>query len=138
MPNTEFQDWADSPRASEGFDYAQVDRDLDGFDAAVLHTNDMFEEVLEFGRRLVSYIRGKDRCRLTVDCLYIALGDAALEGVSMTLIAQRHGVSKAAVSKRAREIREDLHLPRTGYNKSEAACVKYASTNYSRRNLEHQ
>lgn len=88
-------------------------------------------ETLEFGRRLVSYIRGQDRARLTVDCLYLALGDAELEAETMTAVAAKHGITKAAVSKRVAKITADLHLPPTANNKSTHASKRYSLTNRS-------
>lgn len=124
MPRHLLGDPADSPNSRVNFDYDALD------DPPTLPKG--YVEALEFGRRIVSYARSKDRARLTLDCLYIALGDAEIEGVSMTEMSARHGVTKAAISKRVREIREDLHLPRTGFNKTEHACETYRTTNISR------
>ncbi len=88
-------------------------------------------ESLEFARRLVSYVRSQPRARLTVDCLYLALGDAELEGETMTTVGARHGITKAAVSKRVGKIRADLHLPLSFNNKSAHASRQYALTNRS-------
>ena len=42
--------------------------------------------------------------RLTIECLAVALGLSAYNGESMTEIAKRHGVTRAAVSKRCVDI----------------------------------
>lgn len=124
MPLHVLGDPAESPNARVEFDYDALD------EPQTLPAE--YVDKIDFGRRLISYARSKDRARLTLDCLYIALGDAEIEGVSMTEMSQRHGVTKAAISKRVREIREDLHLPRTGFNKTADACEKYRFTNISR------
>ena len=86
---------------------------------------------MEFARWLIRFIRKKDRCRLTVDCLYLALGDADLEAITMTSVAAKRGLTKAAISKRVREIREQLHLPINANNKSQDARHRYTETNRS-------
>ncbi len=88
-------------------------------------------DLFEFARWLVSYIRGKDRCRVTVDCLTLALGDAELEKITMTTVALKRGLTKAAISKRVKEIRKDLKLPINANNKSQHASSRYAETNRS-------
>jgi hypothetical protein len=88
-------------------------------------------QLFEFARRLVSYIAAQDRCRLTVEALYLALGDADLEGITMTDIAAKHGLTKAAVSKRVKKVRLDLHLPSNANNKSAHAIARYRQTNRS-------
>ena len=113
-----------SRAASVDFPYDQVD----GGEPAPTSEH---ADALEFGRRIVSYIRSQDRARLTVDCLFLALGDADLEAETMTTVATRNGVTKAAVSKRVKKIRRDLHLPPTANNKSAHATKLYRRTNYS-------
>lgn len=95
-------------------------------------------ETLEFARRLVSYVRSQTRARLTIDCLYLALGDADLEDETMTSTATRHGITKAAVSKRVAKIQDDLHLPKTFNNKSANACSRYTRTNRSPLRLDRR
>ena len=109
------------------FPYDEIDAKDDPA-PEVLHDH---AEVMEFARRLISYIRSKDRCRLTVDCIYLALGDADLESVTMTSVAAEHGVTKAWVSKRTKEIREQLHLSVNANNKSAHAAQRYRETNRS-------
>jgi hypothetical protein len=116
-----------SRECSVGFPYHEIDAK----ESPPAPAADSAAEVLEFARRLVSYIRSKDRCRLTVDCLYLALGDADLESVTMTDVAKAHGVTKAWVSKRAKAIRQELHLPVNANNKSADATQRYRKTNCS-------
>lgn len=132
------RDWADSPKASEGFDYDAVD--------AALGESAVVEEVpiVEPLRRIFSYINSKERARLTVHCVCFALGVFDLEAdnrayagpVTMTDLAKIHGVTKAAISRRVKEIRQELNLPPTRANKSSDACRKYARTNSSPIRLE--
>lgn len=117
--------------ASVGFPYDEVEDE-----EPLRGANDHFPETLEFARRLVSYIRSHDRARLTVDCLYLALGDAEVEAETMSTVGAKHGITKAAVSKRVKKIRADLHLPPTSNNKSSYASHKYSRTNRSPLNLD--
>jgi DNA-directed RNA polymerase specialized sigma subunit len=105
---------------SIGFDYDALDPELG--DEELTHS---LSDVLEAMRKVVRYIRTKDRTRLTVDCLFIALGDEDVEHETMTTIAEKHGITKAAVSKRAKEIREQLHLSINANNKSAHVVQKY-------------
>lgn len=110
--------------ASVGFNYDEIDGESPPPDAG-------HGDTLEFARRLVSFIRSQDRARLTVDCLYLALGDAELEAETMSTVAAKHGVTKAAVSKRVKNIRARLHLPLSSNNKSAHATKLYRRTNCS-------
>lgn len=116
-----------SRNCSVGFDYDS----LDGVEETPSNLRFSEADLMEFGRRIISYIRAHDRARLTVDCMYLAMGDAEVEHVTMTDVAHLHGVSKAAISKRVRDCREELHLPVNANNKSPRACAVYARTNRS-------
>lgn len=113
--------------ASEPFNYDALDAPVPPAveDAWDREDPDRIADLCEFGRRIVSYIRSKDRARLTTDCLFLALGDAELEQETMTSVAKRHGITKAAVSKRTKEIRTHLHLSINANNKSSNAVQKY-------------
>lgn len=114
-----------SRECSIGFDYDAVDGEEDRQPGPMVTQADL----MEFARRLVSFIRGKDRCRVTVDCLHLALGDADLEDITMTSVAGKHGLTKAAISKRTKEIRQQLHLSINANNKSPHASHRYSETN---------
>lgn len=105
---------------SVGFDYDAVDGKA--HQSPLLYSQD---DVLEILRKNNRFIRSKDRARLTVDCIALALGDSEAETVTMTTIAKEHGLTKAAVSKRTKEIREQLHLSINANNKSARAVEKY-------------
>lgn len=109
---------------------ASVNFDYDAVDAAPVGESPQSpqftqHDLLEFGRRIISYIRSKDRARVTADCIFLALGDAELGNETMTSIARDNGLTKAAISKRTKEVRAQLHLPVTANNKSLHAIQKY-------------
>ena len=65
-----------------------------------------FHDVL---RRLVGELIGLDNSNLSVHCLALVTG-LTYEGNSMTAIAEQHGVTRAAVSKRCVELTQALNL----------------------------
>lgn len=60
-------------------------------------------------RRLVGELTAQSNARLSLECLALVTG-LVYEGDSMTAIAKRHGVTRAAVSKRCVELTQALHL----------------------------
>ena len=60
-------------------------------------------------RRLVGELIGQDNSSLSVHCLALVTG-LTYEGNSMTAIAEQHGVTRAAVSKRCVELTQALNL----------------------------
>ena len=60
-------------------------------------------------RRLVGELIGQDNANLSVHCLALVTG-LTYEGNSMTAIAEQHGVTRAAVSKRCVELTQALNL----------------------------
>jgi hypothetical protein len=60
-------------------------------------------------RRLVTLIRSQDNVQLSIDCFALVSG-MQYDGESMAAIARRHGVTRAAVSKRCVELTETLGL----------------------------
>jgi hypothetical protein len=65
---------------------------------------------------------------LTVECLAVALGLSAYNGESMTAIANRHGITRAAVSKRCVDIITHLNLPPSRAMRSEKARKIYRNS----------
>lgn len=102
------QDMADSPLASHTPDIA----------ALVDHDGDLRGEVIAAGmdeanrilRHLVADLIDAANMRLTIECLAIALGLSAYNGDSMTSVAKRCGVTRAAVSKRCVDITKRLKV----------------------------
>lgn len=120
-------DMADSPAASHTPDIA-----------ALVDHEDEQPEVQSMGsateilRRLVADIVAEDNTRLTIDCLTIALGLRVYSGDSMTTIAKRHGITRAAVSKRCVDIIERLKLPPSRAMRSEQARKIYQGSQLKR------
>lgn len=113
------RDLADSPLASHTPDIA----------ALVDHEDEELPESLrdatEILRHLVADLVSEGNMRLTIECLALALGLSAYNGESMTEIAKRHGVTRAAVSKRCVDITERLNLPPSRAMRSELARKTY-------------
>lgn len=82
------------------------------------------EEVLHLVRRLVGELLSKDNVRLSVECLALTTGIAYL-GDSMTDIARRYGVTRAAVSKRCVEFTDALGLAPSRAMRSTEARQSY-------------
>lgn len=120
-------DMAESSRASHTPDIAAL---VDHEDEA-LETHSM-GSATEILRRLVADIVAEDNTRLTIDCLSIALGLRVYAGDSMTTIAKRHGISRAAVSKRCVDIIERLKLPPSRAMRSEQARKIYQRSQLKR------
>jgi hypothetical protein len=120
-------DMAESSRASHMPDIAALVDHED--EAPEVHSMGSATEIL---RRLVADIVAEDNTRLTIDCLTIALGLRVYSGDSMTTIAKRHGISRAAVSKRCVDITERLKLPPSRAMRSEHARKIYRNSQLKR------
>jgi L-cysteine desulfidase len=70
--------------------------------------------------------------RLEAECISLAFGFGAASGLTQTAVAKRYGVTRAAVSKRVREIKEAFNLPASEFMKSDRARSVYALTNRAR------
>lgn len=102
------RDLADSPLASHTPDIAAlVDHEPPGGESADLPMRD----AVEILRHLVADLIAEGNTRLTIECLAIALGLSAYDGETMTDVAKRHGITRAAVSKRCVDITTRLNLP---------------------------
>lgn len=75
-------------------------------------------------RRVVAEILCHANARLTAECIALVSG-LAYTGSSMTDIAKRHGVTRAAVSKRCVELTELLDLPPSRAMRSLTARKRY-------------
>ena len=94
------------------------------------------EEVLDILRRLIGELIGERNARLSLECLALATGFSYIGG-TMTAIAQRHCVTRAAVSKRCVELTERLHLIPSRAMRSVTARRAYqAAQNSTRYNYE--
>ena len=68
------------------------------------------EDTLHLLRRLIGELLSQDRPGLSIECLALVTG-LCYTGDSMTTIAHRHGVTRAAVSKRCVSLSSALNLP---------------------------
>jgi len=115
-------DMADSPRASHTPDIAAlVDHETDEADTIIL-------DPIAVLRHFVADLIAEGNTRLTVECLAVALSLSAYNGQSMTDIAHRHGVTRAAVSKRCVDITTQLNLPPSRAMRSEKARKIYRTS----------
>lgn len=129
------RDMADSPLSSHTPDIAQL---VDEY-GALPDERDQSACVMAHAARMlrvfVADVLSEPNTRLTVECLAVALRLSAYDGESMSSIAARHGVTRAAVSKRCVDITKKLALPpsramrslkaREVYRKSQIHKSKY-------------
>jgi len=124
-------DMADSPRASHTPDIAAlVDHDTD--EAGTIN-----HDAIEVLRHFVADLIAEGNTRLTVECLAVALGLSAYNGESMTDIAKRHGITRAAVSKRCVDITVRLNLPPSRAMRSELARQIYQQAQLKRNRTDN-
>ena len=97
-------DASEFPEASEMPELPRDDSDPQPPTAAIDN-----EEVLDILRRLIGELIAERNARLSLECLALATGFSYIGG-TMTDIAQRHCVTRAAVSKRCVELIERLNL----------------------------
>lgn len=121
------RDLADSPLASHTPDIAAlVDHEPTGDTAPEMR------DATEALRHLVADLLSEGNTRLTLECLAVALGLSAYNGESMTEIAKRHGITRAAVSKRCVDITERLNLTPSRAMRSEMARKTYRHSQLKR------
>jgi hypothetical protein len=113
-------DAADSPLMREGDDPALIP---DPEPEPANETCDT-ESVHSVIRRVVAEILCHNNARLTTECIALVSG-LSYTGSSMTEIAKRHGVTRAAVSKRCVELTELLDLPPSRAMRSLTARKRY-------------
>ena len=77
------------------------------------------EKTWDILRRLVGELLYHDNARLTVECLSLVSG-LSYTGCSMTEIGQRHGITRAAVSKRCIELTDLLGIPHSRAMRSQS------------------
>ncbi len=82
------------------------------------------EHLHDILRRLVGELLGQDNSNLSVHCLALVTG-LTYEGNSMTTIAEQHGVTRAAVSKRCVELTQALNLKPSRAMRSLKARTSY-------------
>jgi hypothetical protein len=75
-------------------------------------------------RRVIGELICEDNARLSLECLALVTG-VAFDGSSMSTIAKRHGLTRAAVSKRCVALTDQLHLGRSRAMRSLTARTHY-------------
>jgi hypothetical protein len=75
-------------------------------------------------RRVIGELICEDNARLSLECLALVTG-VAFDGSSMSTIAKRHGLTRAAVSKRCVALTDQLHLGRSRAMRSLTARTNY-------------
>jgi hypothetical protein len=101
-----------SKRDDEGIveraqDASRADDPVDATPGNVEQPN---EATLAALRRVLGELMAHDNIRLTLDCFSLVTG-VGYQGESMVTIAGRHGITRAAVSKRCVEVGDALSLP---------------------------
>ena len=84
-------------------------------------------------RKIIGEIADQNNCRLSLDCVALVTG-LSYRGLSMTQIAKRHGISRAAVSKRCVELTIALRLRPSRAMRSLLARVSYRTARVARLN----
>lgn len=80
---------------------------------------------LDVVRRIVAELAAQDNIQLSSDCLSLVTG-ISYDGSSMTDIAKKYGITRAAVSKRCVEISNALGLPPSRSMKQLTTRITYA------------
>jgi hypothetical protein len=75
-------------------------------------------------RRVIGELICENNARLSLECLALVTG-VAFDGSSMSTIAKRHGLTRAAVSKRCVALTDQLHLGRSRAMRSLTARTNY-------------
>jgi hypothetical protein len=70
------------------------------------------ERVFDALRRIIGELLSENNAGLSLECLALVTG-VAFDGSSMSDIARRHGLTRAAVSKRCIALSDQLHLGRS-------------------------
>jgi hypothetical protein len=117
------RDLADSSLASEQPDIIAEIEPEPVTRAVGLENSD--ERLMDMLRRLLAEVVSQKNAKLTLECLAIACGLNLVDGDSMQDVARRHGISRAAVSKRCVDITEKLNLPPSRAMRSKAARQSY-------------
>ena len=115
-------DAADSPLMRDGDDPALMP-EPDPEPPPSIHDD---EASWATARHVLGEVLNHSNARLTAECIALASG-LAYSGASMTEIARRHGITRAAVSKRCVELTELLNLRPSRAMRSLTARKSYRS-----------
>jgi len=126
-------DMAESSRASHTPDIAAlVDPAQDQEDENVV-----MDAATTMLRSLVADLLAQGNARLTLECLAVAIGLNIYNGDSMSDIARRHGVTRAAVSKRCVDITRKLRLLPSRAMRSLKARKTYQQSQIQSKTTQH-
>ncbi len=89
-------------------------------------------------RHFVADLLKDSNSRLTIECLAIALGLSAYDGESMSSVARRHNITRAAVSKRCVDITKKLSLQPSRAMRSENARKIYRAAQLKKSKKPHE
>jgi hypothetical protein len=134
------EDASESTFASEDHDIAAEIDDVENAPNAdtSLALQSGEERLWDVLRRLLGELMNQKNAKLSIECLAVVSG-VGFMGDSMTEIAHRNGVTRAAVSKRCVELAERLGVPPSRAMRSLTARASYARTQYFiRRNHEQR
>jgi hypothetical protein len=121
-----------SNMASEADDViAQFDasESAENSDGALAFDSDNDERLWDALRRLLGELLNQKNAALSIECLAVVSGIGFM-GDSMTEIAHRNGVTRAAVSKRCVELTQKLKLNPSRAMRSLTARISYARTQH--------
>jgi len=113
-------DAADSPLMREGDDPALLPEPEPENAEVTCDTESVWAAL----RRVLGEVLSHDNARLTAECIALVSG-LSYTGSSMTEIAKRHGITRAAVSKRCVELTELLDLKPSRAMRSLTARKRY-------------
>lgn len=117
------RDMADTALASEAPDIiAQIEPE----DPPATHEPAGTEALWDALRRMLGELLNQKNAKLTLECFAVVSG-ASFLGDSMTDIARRHGITRAAVSKRCVDIATQLNLPPSRSMRAKTARDIYRS-----------
>lgn len=127
----------DTPEIAE----AIAERNRDHGSAFLSHSHEWDEDEtqpslpehdnLESLRQIIGVMLSTQQTRLSIECIALLLG-LAFEGDSMTAIARKHRVTRAAVSKRCIELAEKLGIQHSRAMRTLTARRNYAQAQNSR------
>jgi hypothetical protein len=117
------KDAADSSRARWEDETPEPGEDHSAIDQTGGQDGD-HEAIHDILRRLIGELADQNNCRLSLDCLAVVTG-MSYQGLSMTEIARRHRVTRAAVSKRCVELTQALRLKPSRAMRSLIARASY-------------
>jgi hypothetical protein len=97
--------------------------------APVIESEPSTGDAQEAVARIIIYLMDAPNPKLELDVLAYVFGFACAMGLSGAELAAKYGLSRAAFSKRAKEIQKRFNLRPSRAMKRESACAEYRLTN---------